>query len=231
MHEHWRWVPGGCVGEKNGNRNACNNTDVIAPLGVGYTGVQMGHWGLSRPDQGGQGTCLSVPDGKWEEPVWEDIVSRPVADRLPPTSDVDRRRGNRLQDKLREHQCASRWQNKHSPMATVQTNLKHFCRGSEVYWCTLVPTIPQILAAAISSGLDTQPSKADSIRFLVAAETIYEALTLEEAMVQDLQKQWQQGSHGYVPDVKGNDTIRLGFENANSLSLFNQLRKLINLHN
>ena len=54
-------------------------------------------------------------------------------------------------------------------------------------------------------------------------------------MVQDLLKQWQQGSHGYVSDVKGDDTIRLGCENANSLSLFDQrsrkLRKLINLHN
>jgi hypothetical protein len=54
-------------------------------------------------------------------------------------------------------------------------------------------------------------------------------------MVQDLLKQWRQGGHGYVPDVKGNDTIRVGCENANSLSLFDQrsrkLCKLINLHN
>ena len=166
-----------CVGEQNGNRNACNNTDVIAPLGVGYTGVRMGHRGLSWPDQGGQGTRLLVPDNKWEEPVWEDIVPRPVADRLPPISAVDRRCRTRLQDKIRDQQHASRWRNKHSPTATVQTNLEHFCRGSEVYWCTLIPTIPQIRAAALSSGLDTQPSKADSIQFLAAAETIYEART------------------------------------------------------
>ena len=80
-----------------------------------------------------------------------------------------------------------------------------------------------------------QPSKADSVRFLAAAEAIYKARTQEEAMVQDLLKQWLQGSHGYVSDVKGDDTIRLGCENANSLSLFDQrsrkLRKLINLHN
>ena len=123
----------------------------------------MGHWGLSRPDQGGQGTRLSVPDDKWEETVWEDIVPRPVADRLLPISAADRQHRTRLVDKLRDQQRASRWQNKHSPTATVQTNLEHFCQGSEVYRCTLVSPIPQISTAALSLGLDTQPSKADSI--------------------------------------------------------------------
>ena len=155
---------------------------------------------------------------------------RPAA----PTT-TDRRRQTRLQDKLRDQQRASRWHNKHSTTATVQTNLEHFWRGSEAHRSTLVPTIPQIRAAALSSGLDTHPNKADSVRFTAVAETIYEARTQEEAMVQDLLEQWRKGGHGYVPDVKGDSIVRLGCENANSLSLFDprstKLRKLLSLHN
>ncbi len=54
-------------------------------------------------------------------------------------------------------------------------------------------------------------------------------------MVQDLLEQWRKGGHGHIPDVKGDDTIRLGCKNVNSLSLFDprltKHRKLLNLHN
>jgi hypothetical protein len=67
------------------------------------------------------------------------------------------------------------------------------------------------------------------------AETIYKAQKQEEAMVQELLKQLRKGGHGFVPDKKGDDIIRLGCENVNSLSLFHptksKLKKLLNLHN
>ncbi len=54
-------------------------------------------------------------------------------------------------------------------------------------------------------------------------------------MVQELLKQLRKGGHGFVPDKKGDDIIRLGCENVNSLSLFHptksKLKKLLNLHN
>jgi hypothetical protein len=53
--------------------------------------------------------------------------------------------------------------------------------------------------------------------FTKMAETIHEAQTQEEATVQDLLDQWQMGGHGYVPDKKGYDTIRLRCENVNGL--------------
>jgi hypothetical protein len=120
-------------------------------------------------------------------------------------------------------------------MATVQTNLEHFWRGLEAHRSTLVLTIPQIHATALSLGLDRHPNKADSVQFTAVAETIYEAQTQEEMMVQDLLEQWRKGRHGYVPDVKGDNIVRLGCENANSLSLFDphltKRRKLLSLNN
>ena len=54
-------------------------------------------------------------------------------------------------------------------------------------------------------------------------------------MVWDLLEQWRKGGHGYIPDVKGDNIVRLGCENANSLSLYDppltKLRKLLSLHN
>jgi hypothetical protein len=39
------------------------------------------------------------------------------------------------------------------------------------------------------------------------AETVHAARTQEEALVQDLLKQWHKGGYGYVPDEKGDDII------------------------
>ena len=114
-----------------------------------------------------------------------------------------------MQDKLRDQQHASRWRNKRSTQASIQFNLKHFWRGSAAHRATLVPTISQIRAAAVSLGLDSHPNKADSIRFTTAAEMIYEAWMQEAAMVWDLLEQWRKGGHGYVPDVKGDNIVRL----------------------
>ena len=76
---------------------------------------------------------------------------------------------------------------------------------------------------------------ADTICHAKMAETIYPTRTQEEALVQDLLKQWRKGGYGYVPAEKGNDIIRLGCKNVNSLSLFHptksKQKKLLNLHN
>ncbi len=54
-------------------------------------------------------------------------------------------------------------------------------------------------------------------------------------MVRDLLEQWRKGGHGYVPDNKGDNIVRLGCEHATSLNLYDprstKLRKLLSLHN
>ncbi len=45
---------------------------------------------------------------------------------------------------------------------------------------------------------------------------------------------WQKGAHGYIPEAKDDNIIRLGCENVNSLSIFHptksKIRKLTHLH-
>ena len=236
-YEHWRWVPGGLRGGTQWTtkcKQRCGGRGVLQ--GVGQSGTLTGSRGLTRSDGEGPELPTSVTNDEWEARRWEQIIPRPVAAQLPPLSTTDRRRRTRLQDKLRDQQRANRWRNKHSTTATIQTNLKLFRWGSEAHRSTLVLTILQIRAAALSSGLDTHPNKAGSVWFAAAAETIYEERTQEEAMVQDLLEQWRKGGHSYIPDVrKGDDIVRLGCKNANSLSLFDlcltKLRKLLSLDN
>jgi hypothetical protein len=84
--------------------------------------------------------------------AWEDIVPRPLAERLPPMSVADRCQHNQIQDKLRDQQRASRWRNKHSSTATIQINLHQFRSGSEAHTQALIPTISQIRAGAVRPG-------------------------------------------------------------------------------
>ena len=54
-------------------------------------------------------------------------------------------------------------------------------------------------------------------------------------MVRELLEHWRKGGHGYVPDIKSDNIVRLGCKNANSLSLYDprstKHRKLLSLHN
>ncbi len=70
--------------------------------------------------------------------------------------------------------------------------------------------------------------------FCATAEEVHATRTKEEEMVQDLLNGWQKGSHGYIPEVKDDNIIRLGCDSVNSLSIFHptkpKMRKLIHLH-
>jgi hypothetical protein len=78
----------------------------------------------------------------------------------------------------------------------------------------------QIWAVTEHKGTAKLTNGADAIWFTKMAEMIYKAQTQEKAMVQELLDQWWKGGHGFVPDVKGDNIIRLGCENMNCLSLF-----------
>jgi len=71
--------------------------------------------------------------------------------------------------------------------------------------------------------------------FQESVEWVHALRTTEEEMVRELILQWQKGAHGYIPETKEDDILRLGCKNANSLSLYNpkgsKMGKLINIHN
>ncbi len=123
---------------------------------------------------------------------------------------AERRRRTKQQDKLWDQQRATRWSNKHPTQIKVQQNFAYFKRGTTKFRLTQVPTVARIRAAMSQEGAATRTTTADAERHTSLAETIYEARTQEEAMVRDLLEQWRKGGYGYVPDEKGDDTIRLG---------------------
>jgi hypothetical protein len=114
-------------------------------------------------------------------------------------------------------------------------NLTYFWKSAAECQQAQIPMPAQVCTAVSQVGAGTLTQMADTSCFTKTAEIIYEAQTQEEAMVQDLLDQWQKGGHGYVLDIKGDDTIRLGCKNVNSLSLFHPIKskqkKLLNLHN
>jgi hypothetical protein len=56
--------------------------------------------------------------------------------------------------------------------------------------------------------------------FCATAEEVHATRTKEEEMLRELLNGWQKGAHGYIPEVKDDDIIRLGCEHVNSLSIF-----------
>ena len=74
----------------------------------------------------------------------------------------------------------------------------------------LVPTHEQI-----TTGMKKFQSKSDQLELagreikISDAQEIYTGRTEEGGTIRELLKQWKRGYHGYVPDVKEDDTIRL----------------------
>ena len=64
---------------------------------------------------------------------------------------------------------------------------------------------------------------------------LYTAEQDEDRIVREIVSQWRDGGHGYVPDIKPDDVVRLTGENTNSLSLFAphqwKVKKMCNLNN
>jgi hypothetical protein len=70
--------------------------------------------------------------------------------------------------------------------------------------------------------------------FRATAEEVHATRTKEEEMVRELLNGWQKGAHGYIPEVKEDNIVRLGCENVNSISIFcptkSKMRKLTHLY-
>jgi hypothetical protein len=98
----------------------------------------------------------------------------------------------------------------------------------------LIPTEEQIWAATMHNARTFSSTTAEGEGFCATAEEVEATWTKEEEMVWELLNGWQKGAHGYIPEVKDDNIIRLGCENVNSLSIFHpaksKMRKLTHLH-
>jgi hypothetical protein len=112
---------------------------------------------------------------------------------------------------------------------------RSFRQGAGNFRATLRPTEEQIRAATRRGVGDVDLWVTENEGFRESVERVHALRTTEEEMVQELILQWQKGAHGYIPETKEDNILRLGCENVNSLSLYNpkgsKMRKLINIHN
>ena len=100
-------------------------------------------------------------------------------------------------------------------------NIKSFHQGAGNFRATLSPTEEQIRAATRKGVAEVDSRVTDNEGFWESAERVHAVRTTEEELVQELILQWQNEEHGYIPETKEDDILRLGCENVNSLSLYN----------
>ena len=109
----------------------------------------------------------------------------------------------------RDERRAGRWRNR-TQTAKMSANIKSFCQGAGNFRATLRPTEEQIRAVMRKGDGDLEWRVTKNEGFRESAERVYALCTTEEEMVQDLILQWQKGAHGYIPETKEDDILRLG---------------------
>ena len=169
-----------------------------------------------------------------EETVEYVSITRPAA--ISATNRHDR--GQRSRDKNRRNQQrAGHHRNKarqnHST-TTVRENVGQVEVGTRLFREALIPNHTQIVAASRKERESLESNKKERSEIRKEAEVVYDGQSREEETVRELLEQLKGGAHGYIPPTKEENTIRLGCENVNSLSMFDKKqtkrRKLINLH-
>jgi hypothetical protein len=92
----------------------------------------------------------------------------------------------------------------------------------------------QIWAATMHDVRTFSSTTAEGGGFFATAEEVHATRTKEEEMVWELLNGWQKWAYGYIPEVKNDNNIRLGYENGNSLSIFHpaksKMHKLTHLY-
>jgi hypothetical protein len=107
-----------------------------------------------------------------------------------------------------------------TPSTLVRRNLASHLHAASLCRAELIPTEAQIQAASIQDARTFPSATAEGEGFCATAEEVYATRTKEEEMVQELLNDWQKGAHEYIPEVKEDYVIRLGYENINGLSIF-----------
>ena len=250
---------GRSIGGRNGKLNASrlnsnSNSNEISNDGVRRVrcqkdDVRKGRGGEGNPkiieDKGGRGSHDRIGRGNndIDDSVRSDSPSvslqvRRVCEEAPrgarPVNrpQVYSQRGSN--NRVRDQQRAARWRVQQPTI--ISENKRTHKRGATKLMAELAPTHEQILA-----GMKMFQSRSDESEIAGGemhnseAQEIYTGLTDEDDAIRELLEQWKGGAHGYVPEVKEDDIIRLACENVNSLSIYHKgtpkIGKLLNLNN
>ena len=139
--------------------------------------------------------------------------------------------GTREEDFARDQRRAARWRILQTTI--VAKNMRQFKEGADQFLQELIPTHSQIVAGMDKSKVVNDEAGKDDHHMNYEARDRYKGHTCEDSTIRELIEQWQGGGHGYVPEKKNDNIIRLACENVNSLSLHQKggrkTRKLVNL--
>jgi hypothetical protein len=99
---------------------------------------------------------------------------------------------------------------------TVKENVRQVEIGTRLLLKTLVPSHTQIVNASMKERESLELNDKEKSKLMKEAEVVYDGQMKEEEKIRQLLEQLKVGGHGFVPQVKEDNIIRLGCENVNS---------------
>ena len=102
---------------------------------------------------------------------------------------------------------------------TAKDRVLRFCHGAQKTLAKVAPATEAIVEEVERRArLKVKSKSATEINS--SAEALYEAQREETEIVREMVSQWTQGGHGYIPEDKPDNVLRLSVENANSMSIY-----------
>ena len=166
----------------------------------------------------------------------DDSASRANGGQGNPSSNGNYRRNNKSTgSKKRGQRRAAHLRENGNLTRSQHSAIHNFNKKRQRVKASNQPTHRQLREATLHESGTEQNKHSEAQAIQAAALDIYTAGQDEERIVSEIVSQWKEGGHGYVPEVKPEDVVRLSGENTNSLSLFApqqwKLKKMANLNN
>ena len=138
----------------------------------------------------------------------------------------------RVNDTTRGQVRASRWRLNNAASAQVRKNKRMFKAGADQLRKEIHLSHDQIVEGMKKNQFNSDEAATDRNSYSGDAQDIYRTQTNEDNTINQLLEQWEGGAHGFVPEKKDENIIRLVGENVNSLGLYNRTnQKMFKLSN
>ena len=137
----------------------------------------------------------------------------------------------RVNDSTRSQRRAARWRLNNSS-AQVIKNKRMFKAGADQLRKELHLSHEQIVEGMKRNQFHNNEAATEGNSCNVDAQDTHRAQTNEDNTINELLEQWAGGAHGFVPEKKDENIIRLVGENVNNLGLYNRInQKMFKLSN
>ena len=212
------------TGATTGQRTWEKNRQTTTSIPVEATHVQFLNQS-SRLHIGG--TTARTGQYDWDERTECATITRTTR----PTGPPQQYSQHQQDDAMRDQRRAARWR---LQTERVRGNKRSFQAGARKFQAELVPTHSQIMEELNRERWSGDTAAGEFNNAQAQAQERHDGHTNEDATVRELLAQWEGGAHGYVPEAKEDNIIRIACENTNGIGLFHKdnlkVRKLLNLN-